>query len=181
MNNAIAFDSTWGGSAPATGSSWHAYKPPNAFSKESDTLSKLYQDEAKSVSLTYTLAPRVQKILNRFADFYSEEFMAKGWDGYEAKPLNRDSFNNLFQLICYMPSFIPIPELVPEPTGELAAVWESTKGELILSMDEDKRIAFSQLDTRTMGQVLGSFKAEDYNFPEQISAVLKVMLNEKAR
>lgn len=180
MSSSLAYQSPWSGYGIPR-SAWQNYKPQEAFSPESMSPSKEYEAEAESVALTFTLAPKEQMLLNLFTSFCIAGYKVGGWDGYNAKALDMDSLTNLFRLINNLPSFIPIPELVLEPTGELAAVWESKKGELVLSIDSDEKISFSQLDTKTLGQVLGSFNNNDYIFPEQISAILKVMLSEKAR
>ncbi len=45
------------------------------------------------------------------------------WDGYDAEPISTESVFGAFQVIDLLPEHILLPDVVPEPTGEIALEW----------------------------------------------------------
>lgn len=48
-----------------------------------------------------------------------------GWDGYDAEPVSAESIVAAQQLIEALPEHIQVPDVVPEPSGEIALEWRS--------------------------------------------------------
>lgn len=64
-----------------------------------------------------------------------------GWDGYDANPINHFSIYAASRFLDLLPNNIEIPEIVPEPTGEIGFLW--TKGKyltFVVSVNPDKII-----------------------------------------
>lgn len=57
----------------------------------------------------------------------------EGWDGYDALPIPQSSLESVLKLIDYLPENIQIPDIGPEPTGNIGLEWHPRKN-LILSM-----------------------------------------------
>lgn len=47
----------------------------------------------------------------------------EGWDGYGAEPISREAGLRAAQLITLLPEGIQPPNVVPEPTGDIALEW----------------------------------------------------------
>lgn len=45
------------------------------------------------------------------------------WDGYDAEPISAESASGTFRVIDLLPEHILLPDVVPEPTGEIALEW----------------------------------------------------------
>ncbi len=66
--------------------------------------------------------------LNEMQQELSELFVEcseKDWDGYDANPLTERAYleaRRFIQSLSFIPSF-PIPEIVPEPSGEIGFEW----------------------------------------------------------
>lgn len=54
----------------------------------------------------------------------ASECSEKNWDGYDAAPIHRDSVNAAIQFLHGLRISQPIPDVVPEPDGDLALEWE---------------------------------------------------------
>ena len=54
----------------------------------------------------------------------ASECSEKNWDGYDAAPIHRDSVNAAIQFLHGIQISQPIPDVVPEPDGDLALEWE---------------------------------------------------------
>jgi hypothetical protein len=48
-----------------------------------------------------------------------------GWDGYDAEPVSVESVAVAQELIDALPEHIEVPNVVPEPSGEIALEWRS--------------------------------------------------------
>ena len=45
------------------------------------------------------------------------------WDGYDATPIIDKAYNEAKKLLLLLPSPLPLPEIVPEATGEIGLEW----------------------------------------------------------
>lgn len=56
-----------------------------------------------------------------------KECSKENWDGYDAKPISFGAYVEAEKLINCLPMTLPMPEIVPEPTGEIALEWYKDK------------------------------------------------------
>ena len=49
------------------------------------------------------------------------------WDNYGAKPISYKAYAEAKRLIEWLPSSFPMPEIIPEPTGEIALEWRKDR------------------------------------------------------
>lgn len=63
----------------------------------------------------------------------TKECNYEGWNGYDALPIKSSSLENTIRLIKLLPEKIQIPDIDPEPTGNIGLEWHPKKN-LILSM-----------------------------------------------
>ncbi len=62
------------------------------------------------------------------------------WDGYDAKPVTSLALDHAWKYISNLPSEIPIPEVTPEPDGEIALEWYGKNGSVF-------SVSFGECDT----------------------------------
>lgn len=55
------------------------------------------------------------------------ECSEENWDGYDSKPITKKAYLEAEKLIRLLPSNIKNPEIIPEPTGEIAFEWHQGK------------------------------------------------------
>ena len=75
-----------------------------------------------------------------------EECLAVNWDGYNAKPIALDAYLEARSLIASFPLSLPLPEVVPEPTGEIAFEWYKDKHHVfVISVSGNNIITYAGL------------------------------------
>ncbi len=57
----------------------------------------------------------------------SEECSNENWDGYGANPVTRKTYYEAMRLVQILPSRIPKPEILAEPSGEIGLEWYKNK------------------------------------------------------
>jgi len=66
------------------------------------------------------------------------------WDGYGALAVTRDAYEEAKKIIDLLPSSIQMPEIVPEPTGEIGFEWRQGRGRIfIMSVNGRHRISYA--------------------------------------
>ncbi len=95
-------------------------------SDESQLVSKMYQEAISPFFKTFSEGERLLTVLESLYEVY-ERCSDEGWDGYEARPVTEDAITEAANLILSLPSSIRMPEVLPEPTGEIALEWYKDK------------------------------------------------------
>ncbi|MEE8429943.1 MAG: hypothetical protein V3S16_01715 [Candidatus Desulfatibia sp.] len=81
-------------------------------------------------------------------DLYAvyKECSEVNWDGYGAQPISKKAYLEAGKLIRLLPSNIKEPEIVPEPTGEIAFEWYIGKRFIfVISVGGNNSIAYAGL------------------------------------
>ena len=87
----------------------------------------------------------LQILLKELDKVFSECSVAK-WDGYYAVPISSDAYEETIRFLKSLSPFIPPPEIVPEPDGELALEWSlSTNRFFIVGFKGDGIVTYSGL------------------------------------
>jgi len=63
-----------------------------------------------------------------------------GWDGYDATPISRDTVSAATIFLVSLPDSIHVPEIVPDPAGEIAFVWKSLHADFLVSVSPETLI-----------------------------------------
>lgn len=71
-----------------------------------------------------------------------------------------------------IPQNLPLPELIPELTGEIGMLWENEEQELTLSIGKDSMITFAGI-TSDGGELFGSIPFKN-SIPRTILDLLRV-------
>ncbi len=75
--------------------------------------------ERRSISITDQRLDQVRFLLHQILQDCSKV----NWDGYNASPISERAFFEANKLLELLPSDVPTPEIVPEPTGDIGLEW----------------------------------------------------------
>lgn len=68
------------------------------------------------------------------------------WDGQGASAIPVSAFHEAWLILCLLPSSIPVPKVLPEPTGAIALEWYRDRDHVfILSVSGAKTIEYAAL------------------------------------
>lgn len=92
-----------------------------------------------------TLSKRPGDVINALNETYIE-YSQDDWDGYGAKAITADAYEEAKKIVGLLPSWIRKPEIVPEPTGEIAFEWWKGVGQVfVMSVGGKHRITYASL------------------------------------
>jgi len=57
-----------------------------------------------------------------------EECSEANWDGYDAAPISLEAYFEASKLLRIIPSSYPMPDILPEPNGEIGLEWYKDRG-----------------------------------------------------
>lgn len=73
-----------------------------------------------------------------------EECSKRNWDGYNAPPIRKKAYNEAKKIIKKLPSNIPMPDIVPEPDGDIGLDWYKEKHfGFIISVSGNSKINYA--------------------------------------
>jgi hypothetical protein len=100
----------------------------------------------------------------------ANECAAAGWDGAGAEPASQDAVARAVDLIRALPDGVALPELAPEPDGQISLDWIQSRNRLFsLSVGPGRRLAYAWLDGEDRGHAVAGFDGEG---PGQHEAIL---------
>ena len=104
----------------------------------------LFGDKAGAISQLWALA---------------NECAVSGWDGEQAKPIDRLAVFNAAAFIRALPDRLPLPEFSPEPDGAISLDWIKSRTRLFsLSIGNSNRMAYAWLDGTDVGHGVAGFR-----------------------
>lgn len=116
------------------------------FGPDSIRLKEYFTIIVRELSKAVTLG-RLNKLLQSLDDVYSECSEA-GWDGYDAFTITESAYFEAKKIIKNLPltSIIPMPEIVPEPNGEISLEWYKEKRHVfVISVSGRNEIIYAGL------------------------------------
>lgn len=91
----------------------------------------------------------------------ANECAEPGWDGADARPLDRLAAIYAEDFIRAMPDGVPLPELSPEPDGSISLDWIQSRHRLFsVSIGTRNRLAYAWLDGTDRGHAVARFDGE---------------------
>ena len=116
----------------------------NGFGADHVQLSKFFDDIVKELRKSITLG-RKTDVLQSLEDLF-EECSEEGWDGNEASPITEDAYLEARRLIDNLPINLRMPEVVPEPSGEIGLEWSRGKDRVfVVSLSGRNEIVYAGL------------------------------------
>ena len=95
--------------------------PGIGFGTDFKDLKKFYDGEISKWRNTETLG-RLDEVLQSVIEL-CKECSEQGWDGYDALPIAEDACDEAKRLIKSLPVSLPMPEIIPEPSGGIGLEW----------------------------------------------------------
>jgi hypothetical protein len=65
---------------------------------------------------------RLENALESLIEVY-QACLEPNWDGYGARPISEAAYFEAVKILGLLPPSLPMPEIVPEPNGEIAFEW----------------------------------------------------------
>jgi hypothetical protein len=97
--------------------------PRNTGTSESAArLARIMVSAAKDLAEPVTWQLRMTRAHEALLETY-EQCSEKNWDGHEAKPLSVLALVEATTFLEALPSWIPLPEIIPEPDGTIGMEW----------------------------------------------------------
>ena len=113
-------------------------------SDTSRTLQILYKDTVASLRKSVTW-DYLGGVLATLKETY-QECSKEGWDGYGALPVTQETYDEAVRFLSALPSWLPAPEIVPEPDGDIGFEWNFGKNRMLAaSVDGTNRITYAGL------------------------------------
>lgn len=100
----------------------------------------------------------------------------QGWDGYSARPIEAMTAEQAFRFALALPRNLPVPDIVPEPDGEIAFEWAGSGGRVIsVSIGPTGKLAYAALLSEHSRQN-GSEQLSEVIPPRVIRAIQEAVL-----
>jgi hypothetical protein len=107
-------------------------------------LSKFFNDIVAELRKSITLGGKTD-VLQSLASLF-EECSEEGWDGNEAYPITEDAYLEARRLISNLPINLRMPEVIPEPSGEIGLEWSQGKDRIfIVSLSGKNELIYAGL------------------------------------
>ena len=89
------------------------------------------------------------QVLDELLEMYKEHSV-ENWDGCDAEPVSQKAYLEAERFINLLPPSLDAPEIIPEPSGEIAFEWYRGKRFIfVASLSGDSTISFAGLYGRT--------------------------------
>ncbi|HAX99292.1 MAG TPA: hypothetical protein DCY12_10510 [Candidatus Atribacteria bacterium] len=102
------------------------------------------------------------KELNHALEAIFQECSQKNWDGYDASPISEETYleaKKFIKMLCSLP--FPLPEILPEPDGQIGFEWFKEKNNLFtISLTEKNLIYYAGIFGEN-GETCGKEKFTD--------------------
>jgi hypothetical protein len=96
------------------------------------------------------------------------------WDGEDAEPITRDAYLEAREFLKLLPTIFPTPDILPEPTGEIAMEWYKDKGRVfVISFGGNGVITFAGMFGRN-ATIHGTESFEDFIPPTIIDGIRRL-------
>lgn len=116
------------------------------FGPDFNRLNRYYDREVQEFKQSATFGGQ-EEVLCSLKEIF-EECSEEGWDGYDALPITEEAYLEAERLIKSLPitSFIPMPEITPEPNGDIALEWSKGNRQIfIASVSGENEITYAGL------------------------------------
>ena len=163
MSTAIAINSNW----TFEGSYLKSDRTDKIIKRENVLVSDIGKTIAEALSnienhltIPFTYQIRLQKFLYNLNDEL-KDCIEDGWNGYDAKAIDERSLQLAIKFFYMLPETVNIPEIVPEPNGEVGLEWEHNEKTFALSIDADGIINYSGIYDEDQS-IYGTDRLEEY-------------------
>lgn len=123
------------------------HRPPvnTGVSPASSELLQFYATAIAHLIKPANRAIPLERLLRALDEVY-ERCSDDRWDGYDALPITEAVYRQAQTIIMLLPLSYPLPEILPEPTGEIAFEWyRGPRRVLVISVGEADLVTYAGL------------------------------------
>jgi hypothetical protein len=123
---------------------YNPVRPSDGASKDADTIQNISEMAFKDFFKAVTLSRNIfigEQILKEIGEECGEE----GWDGYNAEPIKKEALLEAMKLLIILPSTIPLPKILPEPSGGITFRWRSGIKSLLMAVKGNRHINYATI------------------------------------
>ncbi|MGD1216428.1 MAG: hypothetical protein ABR861_15715 [Terriglobales bacterium] len=114
-----------------------------AWGESAVRLADIFEQIRMHLLASYAVRYRVERTLDEL-DVVRDEASVEGWDGYGAKPMNREAYLQAKRFLESLPTTAPQPEISADPDGDVALDWSfGSRKALSVSINERGRCTFA--------------------------------------
>lgn len=122
-----------------------AYYVSSGISESAVEIQRVTMNLKFDFARSLTFGEHIAKMLESLIIAY-EECSQENWDGYNAKAINRESYQNAVNFALSLPFSIPNPDIYVAPNGEVTFEWyEGKRKTFAISIGKENELMFAGL------------------------------------
>jgi len=115
------------------------------FSEDSAFLRERFAEAREAREISRYWNATLDEALENLAEL-KQECAKPAWDGCDAQPVGEKTLEHLVAFLQALPENVPVPDLVPEPDGEVAVEWQTGARRIFsVSIGPDERLSYAGL------------------------------------
>lgn len=123
-------------------SSYSPFPSHNASSPSATTIHAMLSKAIGTFRQTVSLGLHLEEALDSLYEV-RQECAEEDWDGYGALPVSEGAYYEAKKLLQLLPSSIPMPELLPEPSGDIGLEWRKGRNHFVVSASGNNELTFA--------------------------------------
>lgn len=123
-------------------SRYSAFPNHSGFSDSVLKIHKMLSDAMESFSQSVSLGLSREDAINTVYEI-SLECANEDWDGYGALPVSEDANYEARKILQLLPSSVPMPEVLPEPSGDIGLEWRKGRNHFVISVSGNNEITYA--------------------------------------
>lgn len=128
-------------------------------------------DWEKHSSVPNSTQSHKKDVLELFTDIAADAFGKKDWDGEGAEAIVLETIFIAYKVIELFDEGIPLPEIVPEPNGDIGMEWVTSSEHLVISVSKDKGYTYAYISEEG-DRFYGSGKIKSTGLPQKVINLL---------
>ena len=124
---------------------YRAYFPTTGVTQEALLVQKRVNAIQRKMSENATYGKTIYELFDELFDVYNE-CSTENWDGYDAAAIEVDVFEQACRFIISLPIAIPLPDIAPDPDGEISFEWYINQRYVFsVSINSNGRLSYAGL------------------------------------
>ncbi len=121
----------------------YAIQSSVGFSDTFKKLEKYFTNQIREIHEPLTIGRPLEEAVKFLVEMY-KECSEENWDGYNALPITANAFEEARNIIKLLPTSVPMPEILAEPSGEIGFEWrKGTRLVFVLSVGGKHKINYA--------------------------------------
>lgn len=141
-------------------------------SEDSQKITRYGLDWKKHYSIPSSICSREKDVAELFNEIYANEYRSDNWDGENAKAIQLATIHFARYVVALFDKKIPLPEVVPEPNGDVGMEWVFNNEHIVISISKDAGYTYAYISDEG-GRQYGSGKLRGNGIPDNIIRLLQ--------